>query len=436
MTRVSNGFCDGISRRSVIQAGLTGVFGLSLADVLRLQAQSAESPPRRKAVIFFELAGGPAQHETYDPKPLAPKEFRGPLPAIGTAIAGVQFSALMAQQAKIADRLVVVRSIRHKSSSHQTSSHFVQTGYYLRDPQSRENDMPCIGSIAARVRGANAAGVPAFVSIPSNMRYGRAAWLGKGFNALETVKNADAKNFEVPNLSLLKGIGAERLEDRRALLSSLDATRRLIDNDGVASSMDQFTAQAFEMVSSNAAREAFEVNREDEKTRRRYGKNAVGQNVLLARRLVERGVTFVSVRVPGWDDHTQIKKRMQQKGPNYDRALAALVGDLHERGLDKDVLVVAMGEFGRTPRVNKTAGRDHWGQLMSVVLAGGGLRGGQVIGASDSNGSTVIERPYSPQNVLAVAYRHLGIDTSLTFPDHSGRPRYVLEEHEGIAELA
>ena len=436
MNHLPDGFCGGVSRRNIIQAGLTGLFGLSVADLLRLKAHSAESQSQRKAVIFFELAGGPTQHETYDPKPLAPKEFRGPLSAIATKLSGVRFSELMAEQAKVADKLVVVRSIRHKSSSHFTSSHLVQTGYYLRDPQSRDNDMPCIGSIAARTRGANSEGVPAFVAIPTSMRYGRAAWLGSGFSPFETVRNANDKNFKVPNLSLLKGIPAERVQDRRALLSSFEATRRLIDTAGVAESMDQFTTQAIDMVSSDSAREAFDVARESKETRRRYGVNPVGQNVLLARRLVERGVTFVSVRAAGWDDHVKIENGMRKKGPNYDRALAALVADLHERGLDREVLVVAMGEFGRTPRINKLAGRDHWGQLMSVVLAGGGLRAGQVIGSSDSKASTVVERPYGPQNVLAVAYRHLGIDTSLSFTDHSGRPRYVLEDREGIAELA
>jgi uncharacterized protein (DUF1501 family) len=267
------------------------------------------------------------------------------------------------------------------------------------------------------------------------MRYGRAAWLGKGHNPFETVRNADTKNFEVPNLSLTKGLTSERLHDRQALLASFDATRRMIDNRGVADAIDDFTLQAFDMVSGDAARAAFDLDQEEDKTRKRYGMNSTGQNLLLARRLVERGVTYCTVRVTGWDDHVGIAKRMKQKGPAYDQGVAALIEDLHQRGLDRKVLVLCMGEFGRTPRVNKNAGRDHWGRAMSVAFAGGGLKTGQVVGATDGNGSAVQERPYRPENVLAVVYRHLGIDPALTVEDPSGRPRHLLEERELIHEL-
>lgn len=440
MTRKGSDFCDGISRRNVLQAGLAGAIGLSLPDLLRLQAESAETgtPKRDTAVIFLEMAGGPTQHETYDPKPDAPQEYRGPLGTVQTSLPGVEFSELMAEQARIMDKLAIIRSIHHDSGSHGTSSHMTQTGYYLRDRQSRENDMPCIGSYTARLRGANGPGLPAFVSIPSSMRYGRSAWLGKGFNPFTTGRDADAKNFQVPNLTLLRGLTQERLKDRRALLNGFDASRRLVDNQGVADAIDQFTIQAFDMVTGDSARNAFDVKQEDEKTRQRYGLNSAGQNALLARRLVEHGVTFVTVRANrqgSWDDHVGIEKRMTQKGPAYDQAVAALIEDLHDRGLAEKTLVVAMGEFGRTPRINRNAGRDHWGRLMSVLLAGGGLRTGQIVGASDANGSEPSDKPYRPENVLAMLYRHLGIDSSLTFPDHAGRPRYLLEERRLITEL-
>ncbi|MCH7990663.1 MAG: DUF1501 domain-containing protein, partial [Planctomycetes bacterium] len=285
---------------------------------------------------------------------------------------------------------------------------------------------------------ANVTGLPAFVSIPRSMRFGRSAWLGKGYNPFTTQKDADAKNFQVPNLTLLRGLTQERLNDRCALLNGFDSTRQVLDNQGVAKAIDQFTLQAFEMVTGDKARNAFDVQQENDTTRTRYGMNRIGQNVLLARRLVEQGVTFVSVRMSSlgsWDDHVDVQKRMKQKGPAIDQAIAALVEDLHQRGLAEKTMVVAMGEFGRTPRINRNAGRDHWGRVMSVLLAGGNLRTGQVVGASDANGSVPADKPYRPENVLAMLYRHLGIDSSLTFNDHAGRPRYILEERRLITEL-
>ena len=439
-SRNSREFCDRISRRGLIQAGLGGVIGLSMPDLLRLRAAAGDDTNATPdtAVIYLELAGGPTQHETYDPKPQAPAEYRGPLNAIPTALPGVSFSELMSEQARVADKLAIIRSIHHDSGSHGTSSHMTQSGYYLNDRQNRNNEMPCIGSMSAKLRGANSPGVPAFVSIPQSMRFGRAAWLGKGFNPFETAKSADTSNFQVPNLTLLSGLDHSRLSDRRSLLAGFDATQRILDNHGIAEATDDFTRQAFEMVTGDEARSAFAIEEEPEDVRNRYGRNSLGQDMLLARRLVERGVTFVTVRCStrgSWDDHNGVEARMKAKGPAFDQGVASLISDLYDRGLDRKVMVVAMGEFGRTPRVNKTAGRDHWGQAMSVMLSGGGLKVGQIIGASDSNGAVPASSPYRPEHVLAMLYRHLGIDASQTFPDNSGRPRYVLERRELIPEL-
>ncbi|MBT4868167.1 MAG: DUF1501 domain-containing protein [Planctomycetaceae bacterium] len=438
MSNSQQTYCDRVSRRNLIKAGLAGAVGLSLPDILRLQAESAERGQARRdtAIIYIEMAGGPTQHETYDPKPDAPAEYRGPLNSIDTALPGVQFSQYMTEQAKIADKLAVIRSIHHRSSSHGTSSHLTQTGYYLRDRQNRDNDMPCFGSITSHVRGAHKPGMPAFVSLPREMRYGRAGWLGKGYNAFVTGRDANSKKFQVPNLTLMRGLTAARLGDRRQLLTDFDATRRLIDNKGTVDAIDDFTHQAFDMITGDAARNAFDISREDQKTRERYGMNATGQNVLLARRLVERGVSVATIRTGSWDDHGKIADRMKSKGPSFDQAVAGLVTDLYERGLDKKVMLVCMGEFGRTPRINRGAGRDHWGSVMSVLLAGGGLPVGQIIGASDSKGSVPKERPYRPEDVLHTMYAHLGIDPALTFADNSGRPRAVLERRNPIIELA
>jgi hypothetical protein len=441
MTRQrSTEFCDGISRRGLIKAGLGGLIGLTLPELLQLRSEAAEASGSKQdtAVIYLELAGGPTQHETYDPKPMAPAEYRGPLSTVSTRLPGIHFSEYMSQQAQVADRLAVIRSIHHDSGSHGTSSHMTQTGYYLRDRQNRENEMPSAGSIAARLRGPNQDGMPAFASLPSSMRFGRAGWLGKGFNPFETGKSANTTNFQVPNLTLLSGMTTDRLDDRRALLSGFDASRRIIDNRGAAEATDDFTRQAFEMVTGDSARSAFDISEESAATRERYGQNPIGQDVLLARRLVERGVTFVTVRcstLGSWDDHTGVADRMKAKGPGFDQAVAALVTDLYESGLAEQVMLVAMGEFGRTPRVNKSAGRDHWGQVMSVLMSGGNLRVGQVIGASDSTGAVPADSPYRPEHVLAMLYRHLGIDPQTTFQDNSGRPRYVLERRDLIPEL-
>jgi hypothetical protein len=429
--------CDGVDRRNFLQVGALSLGGLTLAQLLQHRARAAESgtTTAKTSVIFIELAGGPTHFETYDPKPDAPEEYRGPLGTVATSLSSVRLSELMVEQAKIMEKLAIVRSITHTSSSHGTSAHLTQTGYYLRDAQRRENDMPCAGAVTAKLRGANAVGLPAFVSIPQQMRFGGAAYLGKQFAPFATGMDPAASNFRVNNLALSEGLNLDRVENRRELLSALDGQRRIADTQGVADSVDQFTREAAELVTGGKARRAFDIATEDAKTRERYGKSSAGQGMLLARRLVEAGVTFVTVRVGGWDDHGNIKQAMESKGPDYDRGLAALVSDLSERGLDRDVLVIAMGEFGRTPRVNAGAGRDHWGSVMSVLLAGGGLKMGQIVGSSTAKGEVPHDRPYRPENVLAMVYRHLGFDPSQTFNDFSGRPRFLLEERRLIEEL-
>ncbi len=428
----------GINRRGFLRCGSLGLGGLSLAQLLELRANAAEQPTSRSraAVIFLELAGGPTQFETYDPKPDAPEEYRGPLGTVATCLSGVRFSELMVEQAKIADKLAVIRSIHHDSSSHSTSAHLTQTGYYLRNQQSRDNEMPSLGSITSRARGPNEPGMPAYVALPRPTRHGQATWLGKAFNPFVVDGDPSESEFQVRNLALEDGLNMVRLNDRRSLLGELDAMRRLVDGEGVSSAIDQFTKQAFSLLTTERAQQAFDLQRETESTREKYGQNPYGQSLLLARRLVEAGVTLVTARMSyGWDDHGQIARAMGTKGPIYDRAVAALISDLYDRGLDRDVMVVATGEFGRTPRVNKNAGRDHWGQLMSVMMAGGGLRVGQIVGSSNANGEIPKDSPYRPENVLATVYRHLGIDTHQTFVDFTGRPRYVLERHEVISEL-
>lgn len=425
--------CGNVSRRTVLQVGLTGMGAVSLPDLLRLRAAAGESQ-RKTSVIFIELAGGPTQFETYDPKPHAPIEYRGAFAATQSKEPGVVLCELMPEQAKIIDKLTIIRSIHHRKNSHDPSSHLSQTGYYKTGAKGGPNQMPCFGAVVAKIRGANQPSIPAYVAIPRVMRNGGAAHLGKGYNPFETIDDPAKKNFQVRNLSLTRGLDAGRLDDRKDLLAALDADRQLSDLQGASEAIDQFTGQAFDMIAGSRAREAFDINRESDALRDHYGRNAAGQGMLLARRLIEAGVTCVTVRNTGWDDHNRLGRRIKRRGPDYDRAVAALVSDLYDRGMERDVLVVAMGEFGRTPRVNRKAGRDHWGALMSVMLAGGGLAPG-IIGASNSKGEVPAAAPYQPENVLAMLYRHLGIDPETTFDDFAGRPRYVLERRGLIKEL-
>ncbi len=438
-------FCDGINRRNALQVGSLAIAsslgtGLQLDQVLRTRAaQAAEASsstqaPKTTSVIFIELAGGPTQFETYDPKPNAPKEYRGSFGVAQTNLPGILFSEWMPAQARIADKLAVIRSIHHPSNSHDPSSHLTQTGYYKRGPKGGVNQMPAFGCVVAKLRGANTPTLPPYVAVPRTMRNGGPAHLGKSYNPFETVTDPSKTGFKVQNLALNKALNLNRLGDRKTLLQALDAKRRLADLQGASTAVDDFTYQAFDLITGDAARTAFDIDAEPDTVRNAYGRTTNGQSLLLARRLVEHGVTCVTVRVTGWDDHTKIADRLKQKAPSYDQGTAALVSDLYDRGMHDDVLVVAMGEFGRTPRINKNAGRDHWGSVMSVMLAGGGLQTG-VLGKSNSRGEVPAANAYRPENVLAMIYRHLGIDPGITFNDFSGRPRHLLERRDLIKEL-
>jgi hypothetical protein len=423
----------------MLRAGLLGVAGVSLPDLLRLRARSSEGVSRRDtAVIFILQEGGATQFETYDPKPLAPVEIRGEFKAIATSVPGVQFSELMAEQAKIMHRLTLLRSIHHPSTQHSSSVHLIKTGYYCR-AEANENEMPSLGAYTAKLRGPTAPNVPPYVLIHNGERYDGGHFLGRAYQPFLAKTHEDKPTFQLPNLTLLEGIGAAQLAERRTLLAGFDEARRIWDTRGMVEAADQFQHQAFDMVTGPAARRAFNLDAEPLALRERYGMNRLGQRMLLARRLVEHGVTFITVGTFGWDHHNDLWPDMRRNGPAFDRGMAALVEDLAARGLDRRVLVVVMGEFGREPRITSlpklTPGRDHWGDVMSVLLAGGGLTGGQVIGASDTKGARPAQSPHRLEKVLAVMYRHLGIDPALTFPDHTGRPRNLLEIREPIEEL-
>ncbi|HEY4308289.1 MAG TPA: DUF1501 domain-containing protein, partial [Pirellulales bacterium] len=419
-----------INRRAFLETTVAaGGAGIALPQLLASQASARESgaTTRNTAVIQIWLGGGPSQFETYDPKPDAPVEYRGSFGAISTRLPGVQICEVLPRHAEILDRVAILRSVYHNSADHDAGMYFCVTGKATKN-------QPSTGSITARIRGANAPGLPGYVHLGFqpvvNLVFApnfKASYLGSGYDPFYLTDDpADAK-FQVPNLQLADGMTIDRLGNRRELLAHFDRLRRSNDRSGVMQALDQFDQAAYEMVTGAAAREAFDLSREDPMTRERYGMHRWGQSCLLARRLVEAGVTFVTVNFDphsfSFDQHASIRQGMLSAGPRMDSAIPSLVNDLIERGLDRQVLVIVWGEFGRTPMINASAGRDHWGQVMSVLLAGGGLRMGQVIGSSNAKGEVPKDRPLLPYDVLATMYRHLGIDPATSFADLSGRPQ-------------
>ena len=428
-----------ISRRSFLDTTVSaGMAGLTLPAILQAK-EAVKRNAKDTAVIQVWLGGGPTHFETYDPKPDAPREYRGPLEAIPTVLPGVRICEVLPRHAKILDKCALLRGVFHNSSSHDTGMYICTTG-------KRQKNQPSTGSIISRLRGANGGSVPPYVHLGFKQTANqvfvpnfRASYLGEGHNPFYVRDNPAAEKFQVPNLKLADGLSLDRVNDRKGLLDAIDERRRIADTRGVAESLGQFGQRAFDMVTGPRAREAFDLTREPAKVRDHYGRHRWGQSCLLARRLVEAGVTFVTVNFDPhsytFDMHGNVKKGMLSAGPRMDSAIPALIEDLHQRGLDKKVMVIVWGEFGRTPKLNKNAGRDHWGQVMSVLLAGGGLRVGQVIGSSNAKGEVPKDRPLPPQDVLATMYRHLGIDPRTTFPDHTGRPLYLLDSGQVIPEL-
>jgi hypothetical protein len=430
--------CDGLTRRTFVKVGALGFGGLTLPGLLRQRAlaRAAGAAVKDTSVILIWQAGGPSHIDMYDLKPQAPAEFRGDFQPIDTNVPGIQISEHLPLESQIMDKLAIVRSATHTNAGHGMGAQWMLTGY---QPTLEVNDniYPSCGSVAARLRGSNAAGIPAYVTLPRNHSFSKAAYLGASYNPFTPDNDPNSEHFQVRNLRLPGRIDEKRLHRRHDLLGGLDDMRRDLDTQGLIAGLDAFYADALDLVTSDKARQAFDIKQEDDKLREEYGRNDLGQSCLLARRLVEAGVTFVSIQAGGgWDTHgnnfTELKNRLL---PTFDRAIAGLVTDLDRRGLAKKVLVMAMGEFGRTPRINPGAGRDHWPGAMSVVYAGGGLRMGQVIGSTDSRAEYPTSRPCSPGCILATMYHVLGVDIHHTFYDAAQRPLPVLAEGRAIEEL-
>jgi Protein of unknown function (DUF1501) len=424
-----------LNRRSMLKVGALALGGLTLPGLLKARAASG-SAANRKSVILVWLAGGPSHIDMYDLKPNAPAEVRGEFKPINTNVPGVQIGEHLPLQAKVFDKLSVVRSAYHTNAGHGMGSQWMQTGYQATI-EVNDNIYPSTGSVVSKLKGPNEPGLPAYVNLPRKVSFGNAAYLGASYNPFAPDANPNDPNFQVRNLKLPGRVSAERLEARKKLVSDIDTIRRDIDLKGDVSGFDTFYRDAMEMVTSVKAMNAFDVNKEPVKLRDRYGRNDLGQSCLLARRLVEAGVTFVTVQAGGgWDTHgnnfTELKRRLL---PQYDAGVAALVEDLHDRGLSDDVLVISFGEFGRTPKINKDAGRDHWPGAMSILYAGGGLKMGQMIGTTDSTASYPNSKPYTPGCVLSTMYHVVGIDHKHVFYDDAKRPLPVLSEGDPIKEL-
>ncbi len=430
-----NSLCDGLSRRNFLQVGALLSGGLSLADVLRCRATTPVPKTARSAILIY-LMGGPSHLETFDPKPDAPAEFRGPYPTIDTNVPGTRISGTLPLVAKIADKFSLIRSCAHENAGHGGGNRYVNTGYPSASAEFElPHDFPAIGSIVAKVRGPMSNGMPTFVRCPPSPEVGP-AFLGQAYGSFNVYATGKPLGS-----NLAPVIPLERMDDRRALRDVFDRMQRSGDDKFRMDAIDELERQAFEMISKPAARAAFDIQREPLRVRERYGNHEAGQTFLLARRFIEAGCGIVSVRMGNWDHHGDMNNSVIQGAkkcnPPLDQALSALIADLDERGLSDSVLVWCWGEFGRSPRVNKFAGRDHWPQAMSVLMAGGGLRMGRVIGASHR--ARVKIRPIAPHDAgrrtLATVYRQLGIDPKTTFSSSGNRPVAVLNHGAPIDEL-
>jgi hypothetical protein len=454
--------CDGASRREWLRVGGLGVLGLSLPDLLRCESSARDVVPgrgigprsatsgRAKSVIFLWLQGGPPQHETFDPKPDAPAEIRGPFKAIQTNVPGIRFGELLPRTARIADKLAVVRSIATDDNNHDVSGYWVLTGYPYGPGSARQikpNDWPYLGSIVKMLKPSDRLPALTSVWVPDVMRLNdnvtpagqTAGFLGKQWEPERFVGDPSAPDYRVEGLVLPGGLTQARVDRRRDLLGQIDGFRRQVDRSGTLETWDKLSLQAYDLVTSGRAREAFDLSKEPEALRDRYGRHGWGQSVLLARRLVEAGVRLVHVnwtREPGdsavdnplWDTHTQNADRMQDVlCPQFDHTFPALIDDLQSRGLLDETLVVAIGEFGRTPKINPLGGRDHWGHVFSFAMAGAGIAGGQVYGSSDKNGAYPATDPIRPHDLTATIFHLLGIDHTGFFLDRGDRPHRLTQ---------
>ena len=435
--------CDGVSRRDFLRVGSLGPLGLSLAGALawpRLLAGAAGSTAtgpapiaRARNVLLVYLGGGLSQHDSFDPKPGAVAEIRGKYQTIPTKVPGLHISERLPKMAQCMDQVCLVRSGTHENDHHETATNWVLSGRF----GSPFGDHPSMGSIVAQETGFTGQ-VPPYVAVPKNPSFtwelGKSAWLGGRYESFKA-GNPNDKDFKVRDLTCPAALPATTLGRRRSLLGAVDTLSSHIQGNDQLATYDEFAQKAAEMVLSPTAQKAFAIDQETAAQRDRYGRSEFGQSCLLARRLIESDVRFVTVNYGGWDHHAKIFDSLDKKLPELDLGLSALIEDLQQRGLLKETLLLVMGEFGRSPKINKDAGRDHWGRAGSLLFAGAGVQAGKVLGATDKDGAFVTERPVRPADVCYTVYEALGIDPRKILRTPEGRPVEILDQGSLITEL-
>jgi hypothetical protein len=449
----TNRYCDGANRRSFLQIGLAGMAGVAIPRALAANDRaSLANRTRDTSVILIWLDGGPGHMDMYDMKPDAPAEYRGIWKPIRTVVPGFDITELYPKQARVTDKFSMVRSLHHDTGDHFAGGHRMLTTKDMGvSGANTPQKFPGIGAIVNRELGPRQPGMPGYVAVPHAASIGLVPGYFGG-NILGTQHNPFVTGdptpayFKVQNLNLASGLTLDKLEDRKALTERFDAAKRALAPAAESNAMDRFSKEAFEFVTGANARKAFDISKEDPRLRDRYGRHTPGQSMLLARRLVEAGSTFVNVHLGGWDHHWDLQKGYEDYLPKVDSGVASLFTDLDERGLLETTLVVLCGEFSRTPKMNDggnggapmskgTPGRDHWGNAMFCLMGGGGVKGGRIVGSTNRLGTEPHTRAVTPSNIHATIYKVLGIDPKLSLTDPTGRPTPVLEDPEPIDEL-
>ena len=426
--------CSGVSRRNFLRVGTMAPLGFSLAHLLQLRtASAAAATAKAKSVILVFLGGGLSHHDSFDPKPGAAEEIRGKYKTISTNLPGVAVGELMQKMSQTMDKVALVRSGAHNNDHHETATNWVMSGRF----GSPFGDYPAIGAVVAHQTGFQSQ-VPPYVAVPNNPSFtwelGRSAFLGGRYESFKA-GDPNSGGYRVRDLARSQPLPDQSLERRRTVLSAIDSLNRQVKGNDQIATYDEFQQKAAEMILSPHAQAAFDVEKESSELRDKYGRNTFGQSCLLARRLVEGGVTFVTVNYGGWDHHGKIFPSLDKKLPEFDQGFSALINDMHERGLLDETLVACFGEFGRTPKINKDEGRDHWGPAASLLFAGAGVKAGQVIGATDDIGGSVTTRPIAPADVAYTILSSLGINPRKPIYTPDGRPLEILDEGDLIHEL-
>jgi hypothetical protein len=429
--RESGRRCDGVSRRDFLRVGALSGLGLGLPQLLQAAPRSGRA--RAKSVVLIFLGGGLSHHDTFDPKPDASVEIRGKYKPIATSVSGLQIGELLPLTARQMDKLTLVRSGAHNNDHHETASNWVLSGRF----GSPFGDYPAMGAVVSHELGFGNR-LPPYVAIPQNPGFtwelGRSAFLGGRYESFKA-GDPNQRDFRVRDVDPIESLSERRSDRRHSLLQAVDDLARRVEQNDQLATYDELSHRAIDLALSKEARSAFAISQEGDRLRERYGRNTFGQSALLARRLVERGVRFVTVSTGGWDHHSKIFESLERMLPDFDRGFSAFIEDMDMRGLLAETLVVVMGEFGRTPKVNGNAGRDHWGQAASLLFAGAGVGRGQVVGATDKHGAYVTRRPVAPADVACTVYEAIGVDPRKQLRTPDGRPVEILDQGETVREL-